>query len=137
MPEPETGGRRMQPRPVSPSLFDSLTDDDLRSLMAFLSPVSFPYGATLFRQRAMSDGCYLIREGEVALCTRLPSLEEVMTEIAGPGDIVGESVLVSEAPRAQTATARGDVAALFVEGKNVAILRSLVNPLHAKVLYPF
>src|SRR5262245_24787709 len=128
----------MESTPVPPNLLDGLTSEEHRAILALVRPMSFAHGAVLFRQGTKPDGCYLLQQGEVALSTRLPGLEETLAEIAGPGELVGEMVLVSEAPRAQTATARGAVTALFIEARNIAALRMVMNsPLQAKLAHGF
>jgi CRP-like cAMP-binding protein len=117
------------------NMLSAMTAEELGSVMAFLRPVSFPDGAVLFHRGEPPDGFFLIQQGQVALTAQVAGGAETLAEVAGPGDLIGEFVLVSQAPRTQTATARGAVTALFAENKDIEILRSFRNPLHAKILY--
>lgn len=116
------------------SLLETLTAEEQSALGTFLRPLSFPDRAVLFRQGALPDGCFLVQEGQVRLENRLPGGSAIPAELLGVGDLVGEAALISQAPRTQTAIAVGAVRALFIEGKSLSILRSLISPLRTRFL---
>jgi EAL domain-containing protein (putative c-di-GMP-specific phosphodiesterase class I) len=100
-------------------------------------------GEVLFRQGESSDCAWLIESGAIEL-VREPAPGEAGGRVAhgtfGPGELIGELGLLEGAPRAATATARGDTVLLaidhdqFVErlDKCDPIVRALVGGLRRR-----
>lgn len=87
-----------------------MSSDD-RSDPEFDAPVSesgavrvFSPGEVIFRQGDPSDEAYLLREGTVRLIKKVRGADRSLS-ILKPGDLFGESALVSGAPRSSTAVA--------------------------------
>jgi EAL domain-containing protein (putative c-di-GMP-specific phosphodiesterase class I) len=75
-------------------------------------------GEVLFRQGESSDCAWLIESGAIEL-VREPAPGEAGGRVAhgtfGPGELIGELGLLEGAPRAATATARGDTVLLAID----------------------
>jgi NTE family protein len=82
-------------------LFAGLSAEDLGKLAARLQLLSLPKGATLFRQGDESDALYLIVSGH-ARRYRGPAGGETLVAYLGRGDVVGETGLLTSAPRSST-----------------------------------
>jgi len=115
---------------IAPTLLESLNAGELHAIRRFFPSMTFADGALLFQQGDSADACYLIESGQVRVFTHMPNVGDVPVGLIGAGDIVGESVLSSTTPRTQSAKAVGSVSALYVDARHLAILQSLINPLH-------
>ena len=88
-------------------LFSGLSAEDLGKLAARLQLLSLPKGATLFKQGDESDALYLIVSGH-ARRYRGPEDQEALVAYLGRGDVVGETGLLTSAPRSSACgSARG------------------------------
>lgn len=119
---------------IVPTLLESLNPSELNTIRRFFPSMTFAEGAFLFQQGDPAEGCYLIESGQVLIFTHMPHTGDVPVGMIGPGDIVGESVLLSPTPRTQSAKAVGSVSALYVDARHLGILQSLINPLHFDAL---
>ncbi len=82
-------------------LFSGLSIEDLGKLAARLQLLSLPKGATLFRQGDESDALYLIVSGH-ARRYRGKDGQETLVAYLGRGDVVGETGMLTSAPRSST-----------------------------------
>ncbi len=82
-------------------LFAGLSAEDLGKLAARLQLLSLPKGATLFKQGGESDALYLIVSGH-ARRYRLTDGRDALVAYLGRGDVVGETGLLTSAPRSST-----------------------------------
>ncbi len=82
-------------------LFSGLSAEDLGKLSARLQLLSLPKGATLFKQGDESDALYLIVSGH-ARRYRLTEGRDALVAYLGRGDVVGETGLLTGAPRSST-----------------------------------
>jgi NTE family protein len=82
-------------------LFSGLSVEDLGKLAARLQLLSLPKGATLFRQGDESDALYLIVSGHARRYRGQNGLETLVAYL-GRGDVVGETGLLTSAPRSST-----------------------------------
>jgi CRP/FNR family transcriptional regulator, cyclic AMP receptor protein len=121
----------------APMLLENLSPIELHAIRTFFPLRTFADGTLLFKQGDTADGCYLVESGQVLVFTHMPNVGEVPVGTIGPGDIVGESVLLSPAPYTHSAKAVGLVSAYYVDGRHVAIFQSLINPLHFDALHAF
>lgn len=82
-------------------LFAALSPEDLGKLAARLQLLSLPKGATLFKQGDESDAMYLIVSGHARRYRAVDGLESLVAYL-GRGDVVGETGLLTSAPRSST-----------------------------------
>lgn len=82
-------------------LFGALSPEDLGKLAARLQLLSLPKGATLFKQGDESDAMYLIVSGHARRYRATDGVESLVAYL-GRGDVVGETGLLTSAPRSST-----------------------------------
>jgi CRP-like cAMP-binding protein len=85
---------------------------------------SFPAGTVLFTESQPAAGCWLIRDGHVALATPAPGRGLIVVHTLGPGDVLGWSWLVPPCRWRYTATTAGPVSAVRLD---TARLRALAD----------
>src|SRR4249919_383545 len=71
-------------------------------------------GEVLYRQGDPSDCAWLVESGAIEL-TSMQGLRTVAHGVLGPGELIGELVMLDGAPRSATATARGATVLLSIE----------------------
>jgi CRP-like cAMP-binding protein len=74
-------------------LFDGLDEGELSLLTGCAGNTRFKPGEQLFRRGDPADTFYVIRHGNVALETFVPSRGPIMIETLGPGEVLGWSWL--------------------------------------------
>jgi CRP-like cAMP-binding protein len=80
------------------SPFSGVKGDALRQLAGRLEARSYAAGATIFRQGEPGDVCYLVESGTLEVLKEDAGGERPVARL-GPGEIVGEAALLTEAPR--------------------------------------
>jgi putative peptide zinc metalloprotease protein len=84
--------------------FASLDADQRRELARRVETRSLEEGKVLFRQGEMGEECYLVRSGRIQIVRR-DGGDERDVALAGPGTVLGESSILTLAPRTATGTA--------------------------------
>ena len=85
-------------------LFESLTEDDLRSLSDRLGEIDYNEGDVIFRQGEDGSSLYVIEEGAVEISYGEGKAKVCLATLF-PGQYFGELSLFDGAPRSATATA--------------------------------
>jgi CRP-like cAMP-binding protein len=78
--------------------FERLTPERLRHFSERLQTMEFDAGATVFKQGAAGDACYLVRRGVLEVVRDEASGSRIVARLEA-GDIVGESALLTSTPR--------------------------------------
>jgi len=91
------------------SMFDGLSDNDMRALADTLEEVKFEAGATVFNQGDSGDAMYIIAEGEVNIHLPGEASRRVSLKDIGRGEYFGELALFDDKPRSASALATTDV----------------------------
>ncbi|HXE91698.1 MAG TPA: Crp/Fnr family transcriptional regulator [Terriglobales bacterium] len=73
----------------------------------------YPEGAVLFEEGRMAEGALLVRSGRVKLSVSSPRGKTLLLEVAGPGEMLGLSAVLSGRPHEVTACAISPVEAVF------------------------
>lgn len=95
-----------------PAPLDTLGPQERSALDAYLEPVSFEAGATIFLGDEQADGCYVIDDGEVRLELPHPELDtEGVLGYLGAQSLLGELALLDRLPRSASAYAETPVQA--------------------------
>lgn len=81
---------------------------------------TFRRGQALFLEGDIGERVFLIEEGWVTIRTSGPEGEEMILNIRGPGELLGEMSIVDRAPRSAAALAVDDVTARVAPGGTVA-----------------
>ena len=87
------------------SIFDGLSDDHLRLLAFGAERRRLERGHMLFREGAAADCAFVVLGGKLRLTRDLPSGQDHPIGEAGPGSILTEIAMISEASRHFTAMA--------------------------------
>lgn len=87
------------------SIFDGLSDDHLRLLAFGAERRRLEPGHVLFREGAAADSAFVVLRGQLRLTRDLPSGKDRHVGEAGPGAILTEIAMISEATRHFTAIA--------------------------------
>lgn len=85
-------------------LFAGLPTEDLERLADLAERIELKPGEDLVREGDPGHSMYVLMEGECRVTKRSGSREVLLAE-RGPGEVIGEMALLSEAPRSATITA--------------------------------
>jgi CRP/FNR family transcriptional regulator, cyclic AMP receptor protein len=106
-------------RLMTHSLLKALDPDQVEALSAIATQVRFGLGESIFRQREVADGFYLIEKGEVSLEYELPGNKKVAIQTIGPGELLGLSWLLGPYRWQFSATAISGVTVNFFRAVDV------------------
>lgn len=98
----------------SDKFFCELADDALRRLDAVTTTAERGRGAVLFIEGQRPEGVHVVCRGRVKLSASSGSARVLITDIAGPGDVLGLSAAVSARPYEVTAETLGDCQLAFI-----------------------
>ena len=106
-------GPEMAARLLSaPQALTSLTLEEARVVVGFMSPRFYPSGTTFIREGDTGDSGFmaLLVEGDVVVERITVSRTEPLTiRVLGPGSLIGEIGLVDKEPRSASCTASTDI----------------------------
>ena len=85
------------------SLFSSLSDEDLRELMAVTRRRTFRAGEVIFHRDDPGQILYIIKDGKVKICLISPDGQEISLVVFGKGEYFGEFSLFDGLPRSADA----------------------------------
>jgi len=87
-------------------LFAELPDDEVASLAASSLSVDLAPGEVLMSEGSPPDAMYVVTEGELEISRRSTGAE-LLLNVCGPGDLIGELGVAHGRPRSATVRARG------------------------------
>jgi signal transduction histidine kinase len=87
-------------------LFAELPDDEVASLAANSRSVELAPGEVLMKEGSPPDAMYVVTEGEVEI-SRHSTGADLLLNVCGPGDLIGELGVAHGRPRSATVRARG------------------------------
>lgn len=96
-----------------------LAPDQAEALSLLATQVEFRPGETIFRQREVADGFYLIEKGEVSLEYEVPGKRDIQIQKIGSGELLGLSWLFEPYRWEFSAAAIGVVTAKFLRAADV------------------
>lgn len=97
----------------------------------------FHSGTRILAEGGRADRFWLIDDGEVTLTAAVPGRGDVELEVLGPGDVLGWSWLFPPYRWQYTATARGAVHAVVLDGPGVRELCENDQPLGYLLMHRF
>lgn len=97
-------------------LLDRLVAADLKALVDNATMLVCDERATLFAHGDEGQSVLVVAHGYVKLAASTPSGREVVLDVVGPGDLFGELAVLTEQPRAATATALTPCSLLSIDG---------------------
>ena len=89
------------------------------ALSRLATQIEFRSGETIFRQREVADGFYLIEKGEISLEYEVPGKRRVKIQSIGPGELLGLSWLFEPYRWEFSATAISGGTAKFLRATEV------------------
>jgi CRP-like cAMP-binding protein len=98
-------------------LLQRLAPEDLKALVGNATVRIFDERATLFVQGDAGQSVLVVVHGYVKLATFTPSGREVVFDVVGPSEVFGELAVLTEQPRAATATALAPSSLLSIDGR--------------------
>lgn len=87
------------------SLFENLPEEAIEELAGKISPRQLHKNDILFHEGDPGEAIYLIRTGWIKLVTSDVEGEELVLNHCGPGEVIGETELIDQAPRSVKAVA--------------------------------
>jgi signal transduction histidine kinase len=87
-------------------LFAELPDEDVAALAATSRSVELAPGEVLMREGSPPDAMYVVTEGELEI-SRHSTGADLLLNVCGPGDLIGELGVAHGRPRSATVRARG------------------------------
>jgi CRP/FNR family transcriptional regulator, cyclic AMP receptor protein len=87
------------------TIFDGLSDEELRELTSVTRRRSFRSGEVIFHRDDPGQVMYVIKEGKVKICLISPDGQEISLVVFGKGDYFGELALLDGLPRSADAIA--------------------------------
>lgn len=113
---------------IDPEIFNdvplfSLLDADERLVLAQeVSLREFAPGATIFKAGDQGGYAYLVQQGKIEVTIKTVSNDDVIVDIAEPGDMCGISSLLAEAAHLTTAVAVEATTAIEIDRHDLVIL---------------
>jgi CRP/FNR family transcriptional regulator/CRP/FNR family cyclic AMP-dependent transcriptional regulator len=86
-------------------IFASLSDEDIRELMAVAKQRTFRSGEVIFHRDDPGQVLYVIKEGKVKIALISPDGQEISLVVFGKGECFGELALLDGEPRSADAIA--------------------------------
>lgn len=99
--------------------FCGFSSDLLRSFSAMTRPASYPGAALLFIEGQRPRGAFIVCSGRVKLSTTSREGKVLILKVAGPGEVLGLSAVISGSPYETTAETVGDCQINFVERESM------------------
>src|SRR5215510_3232554 len=103
-----------KPPPAAGNLLSALPNELLTGLFTKARSVALDADQVLFLSGDPGDGCYRIDEGLLKVSVVAPAGGERILAVLGPGTMVGELSMISEAPRSASVTALRESKLCFV-----------------------
>jgi CRP/FNR family transcriptional regulator len=99
--------------------FCGFSSDLLRSFSAMTRPASYPGGALLFIEGQRPRGAFIVCSGRVKLSTTSREGKVLILKVAGPGEVLGLSAVISGSAYETTAETVGDCQINFAERESM------------------
>lgn len=123
------------------SLFSRLPEDDLEHVSEHVHRTTVPAGTLLVSALLPGEGVYCILEGSVKVQLMSEEGNEITAALLGPGDVVGEMILVEPRRTAANVITRQETSLLWMDRRSFlraldlspALCRSLAEALSERL----
>jgi signal transduction histidine kinase len=115
-------------------LFGGLTPDELKRLREVAVERRYDAGTQIFQEGDPGDGLYVVKEGLVAISSRLANGESCVLGRIGPGDIFGEMAVLDSDPRSASVVADVETTAYFIRREDLLYLLEHTPKLSASLV---
>ncbi len=95
------------------SLFADLPEDVLNQLCLGVEEVHLTGSEVLFQEGSVGDRAYVIKDGQLEIIKSMGE-REVLLDVRGSGDVIGEMALLQDAPRMASVRARDETVLLAI-----------------------
>src|SRR6185436_20345506 len=95
-------------------IFSRLTPADRKTIAEVSRVQQFEKGTTIFEQDSPSDAFYAITSGRVKIFKMMPSGKDVILEVFGPGDPLGDVAAYMDRPFPASAAALEDTVCVLI-----------------------
>ena len=112
-------------------LFAELPDDEVAALAATSRSVELASGEVLMSEGSPPDAMYVVTDGELEI-TRHSTGADLLLNVCGPGDLIGELGVAHGRPRSATVRARGPARVQRIGAEALDTLLS--HPMAARAL---
>jgi CRP-like cAMP-binding protein len=116
-------------------LFRELKDAELKRVMKVLHERTYSAGEVVFREGQTGAGVYLIKSGEVDICTRREDGSELKLVTLHEGQFFGELALLEAAPRSATSVVKKPTVLLGMFQSDLEHLVDRDSKLGARVIW--
>lgn len=97
----------------------SLSKEELKQVSNHKDEMSFKKGEVIFKEGAMLNGVYCIKEGKCKLTKLSPNGKEQIVKFIKHGDMLGYRSVLSEEPVSLSVVALEDMSACFIPKKDI------------------
>lgn len=116
-------------------LFRELKDGELKRVMKVLHERTYSADEVVFREGQTGAGVYLIKSGEVDICTRRDDGTELKLVTLREGQFFGELALLEAAPRSATSVVRKPAVLLGMFQSDLEHLVDRDSKLGARIIW--
>lgn len=99
-------------------LFADLSEEDLDLLGDMVEEIHLQAGELLFSEGSIGDRAYVLKEGQIEIL-KDSNGNEVLLELRGPGEVIGEMALLEPYPNATNARAQAESKLLVINKEHV------------------
>jgi CRP-like cAMP-binding protein len=111
----------------------SIAPEELMREFARSKSVTYPAGATIFKEGSQAERCYLITQGKVHILKKTHRGANVLLAEVKAGEFLGEMAMLSGEKRSASAVARNRVKAIVVEFNEFESLLQQQHPFAARL----
>ena len=94
--------------------FEECTDEQLDAFLLSVDAYQYPAGARLFEQGEEATGCFVVLSGQFEIMKDSPVGAKVLLNLAGAGELIGQTALVEGGTRSATVVARTPLTVLSI-----------------------
>lgn len=111
------------------SLFEDLSDLELKDIFHHLKAVEFKKGDTIVKQDSDEQRFYILYSGRVKVLNQSDEGDEQIYSVLDHGDFFGEMALLEEKPRSATVMAMSNCQLYFLEKQEFFTLLERYSPM--------
>jgi len=114
--------------PAFSPLFAGLTPEQLETIRGRLHRTIFPQGTTIMAAEGPGESVFIVVTGTVKVHVVQEDGSDVIFDILGPGEVLGEMSAIDETPHSASVMALAETTCLWIEARAFrALLESMPN----------
>lgn len=119
------------------SFFDTLSDDELKEVLALTKQEDFKEGDTIFNEGDTGDKLFIIIAGAVRISKQIPGMGEEALCVLRTGDYFGEMALIENITRTADAKAHEGSSVITIAKEDLQSLMEKNREMGYKILSKF